>query len=333
MRVGVGLTPDQARGGRWEQTGPGLHVPAGTDRGTAQQRIVENAASLPSYAAITGWAACLLGGAAWFDGLAPDGRTELPVPVALGPRGRTRRHDGITLSFEKLPEWEVWIRYGVRVARPERAVFDEMRANPPREALVVLESALAGEITSLERMRAYAHAHPSARRWDVVGWALERARGHARSPLEVRVRTIAEEDASYGRMLVNRVVLDANGRRIGEVDLIEEESVAALEVDGADHRDADQQAWDISKEEALRQLGFEVARVTASQARDPDALVARLHAVRRRALFEPPADRVWRLAPARRDVEEELREREASALWHENLPPPGSWDDAPRWAG
>ena len=69
------------------------------------------------------------------------------------------------MSFEKLPEWEVWRRYGIRVARPERAVFDEMRRQSRREAVVVLESALAGRITSLERFGAYAATHRSARRF------------------------------------------------------------------------------------------------------------------------------------------------------------------------
>lgn len=333
VRVREGLTPDQARGSRWVQTGPGLYVPAGTDSGLTQQRIIEAAARLPAYAAVTGWAACLLGGAAWFDGLELDGRTLLPVQVALGPRGRTRRHDGITLSFEKLPEWEVWMRYGVRVARPERALFDAMRRHGQREALVDVESALAGTITSLERMRAYALAHRSARRSAVVFWALERARGGARSPLEVRVRTIAEEDAGYGRMLVNRVVYDASGERIGEVDGIEEESGTALEVDGADHREAGQQAWDITKEEALRQVGLEVVRVTGSQARDAETLVPRLRAVRARSKFLLPADRAWRLGPPRPDVETALRKSEDLALFHENLPLPGSEDAADRWAG
>lgn len=312
------LTPGRARGPGWVRTGARLYVPRDTDRAIAQQRVVEEAARLPSYGAVTGWAACLLAGAAWFDGLARDGRTPLPVPVAVGPRGGVRRHPGIVVSFERMPEWEVWHRYGIRVARPERAVFDEMRRWPEREALVVLESALAGRIISPERMRAYAAAHPSARRGQRVLWALERARGRARSPLEVRVRTVAEEDAGYSRLLVNRVVLGPDGRRIGEVDLLDGQSGSAIEVDGADHRDADQQAWDIAKEERLRQVGLEVARVTGSQARDVVALAHRLTAVRGRSAFDPPDCRRWRLAPEGFEVEAWLQEQEALRLWHEH---------------
>lgn len=315
----LALTPSRARGGTWDRTSAGLYVPAGTDRGLAQQRIVEAAARLPPYGVVTGWAACLLLGAAWLDGLARDGRTPLAIRVAVGPRGGVRRDPGITVSFERLPEWEVWRRYGVRVARPERAVFDEMRQHDHREALVVLESALAARLTSLERMLAHTATHRAARRVEVVAWALVRARGGARSPLEVRVRTVAEEDADYARLEVNRVVLTADGRKIGEVDLLDPVSGTVIEVDGAEHRDVDQQSWDITKEEALRQVGLEAARVTGRQARDGVALAARLGAVRARSGFTDPGSRRWQLAPRDLDNEVWLSEREQEAMWHESF--------------
>ena len=212
----------------------------------------------------------------------------------------------------------------MRVVVPERAVFDEMRRHDEREALVVLESALAGRITSLRRFEAFARAHGSARRFGVVAWALPRARGGVRSPMEVRVRTVAEEDAGWPRLLVNRVVLRSDGRRIGEVDLIDPEVEAAIEVDGADHRDAERQAWDITKEEALRTAGFEVARATGRQALDPVVLGRRLVAVRERALARPTAERRWRLAPEdrARDVEAWFTDRDEAATYYENLPDP-----------
>ena len=279
---------------------------------------------MPTYAAVTGWAACLLHGAAFLDGLAVDGTTELPVAVVVGPRGSMRRSPGLTVSFEALPEWQVVRRYGVRVVGPERAVFDEMRRHDEREALVVLECALAGRITSLRRLASFARTRRSARRFDVVAWSLPRARGGVRSPMEVRVRTVAEEDAGWPRLLVNRVVLAADGTRIGEVDLIDDCAEAAIEVDGADHRGAERQAWDITKEEALRQVGFEVTRATGRQAVEPAVLGPRLVAVRQRALTRPAGPRRWRLAPEdpERDVEAWLADREEAAAYYENLPDP-----------
>ncbi len=321
-RLGDGLTPGQARGVRWVQTGSGLFVPAEVDRALAQQRIVEWAARMPSYAAVTGWAACLLHGAAFLDGRAVDGTTELPVAIVVGARGAMRPHPGITVSFEALPEWQVVQRYGVRTVVPERAVFDEMRRHDEREALVVLESALAGRITSLTRFVAFARVHRSARRYGVVEWALPRARGRVRSPMEVRVRTVAEEDAGWPRLLVNRVVIAPDGTRIGEVDLIDEVAGAAIEVDGADHRGAERQAWDITKEEALRQVGFEVTRATGRQALDVATLAPRLVAVRARAVAQPADDRRWRLAPVDDDLEAWLTDRDEAAMYYENLPDP-----------
>ena len=64
-----------------------------------------------------------------------------------------------------------------------------------------------------------------------------------------------------------------------------------------DHRDADRHAWDITKEEALRQVGFEVARATGRQAMDHVVLGSRLIAVRERAQARPAGARRWRLAP------------------------------------
>lgn len=299
-RVGEGLTPDQARGPRWRWTSSGLYVPASVDPSLAQQRVVECAARLPPGGAVTGWAACLLSGAAWFDGLDSDGVTQLPVQLAVGPRGGVRRDAGVVVSFARLPEWEVRRRYGVRCARPERAVLDEMRRRSREEAVVVAESALAAEITSPRRLLAFLAGHRSARGRGLARWALLRARGGVRSPLEVRVRTVAEEVAGYSRLEVNRVVHAADGTRIGEVDLLDVESETVIETDGAAHRDAGQQAWDIVKEEALRGAGIEVARVTGSQSRDPDGLARRLVAVRARSRFTPEADRSWRLGPARR---------------------------------
>lgn len=279
---------------------------------------------MPPYAALTGWAACLLHGAAFLDGLAVDGTTELPLALVVGPRGSMRRNPGLTVSFEALPEWQVVRRYGVRVVVPERAVFDEMRRHDRREALVVLESALAGRITSLPRFAAFARTHRSARRFGVVAWALLRARGGVRSPMEVRVRTVAEEDAGWPRLLVNRVVLAEDGTRIGEVDLVDEQGEAAIEVDGADHRGAARQAWDITKEEGLRAVGFEVTRATGRQALEPAVLGPRLVAVRERALAGPTCPRRWRLAPEDpdRDVEAWLTDREEAAAYYESLPDP-----------
>lgn len=325
-RVGAdGPTRGAAARSRWRRTGWGAYVPSTVDDDQVEQRIVEEAARLPCGGAVTGWAACRLAGAAFFDGLARDGRTPMPVALAVGPRGGVRRHPGITVSFERLPAWEIGVRYGVSVVRPERAVFDEMRRRSRDEALVALEAAFAGRITSLPRMRAYAATHGSARRVDRVEWALARACEHVRSPQESRLRILAQEEADYPHLLVNRVVLGPRGERVGEVDLLDAEAGVVLEFDGRDHRDGPQQAWDITKEEALRAVGLEVARVAGSQLRDRLTLALRLRAVRARARWEPPTTRAWSIARRDVDLESALQERELAAMWAADLPPAASW--------
>ena len=136
------------------------------------------------------------------------------------------------------------------------------------------------------------------------------------------MRTVAEEDAGWSRLLVNRVVLTTTGTRIGEVDLIDEEAEAAIEVDGADHRSAGRQAWDITKEEALRKSGLEVTRVTGRQALDRATLAARLIDVRARATSRDRSTRRWRLRPQDFDLEAWLSEREETAMRFEGLDDP-----------
>src|SRR5690349_24568633 len=83
----AGPTTGAARGPAWRRSSHGLYVPAATPTDVPEQRILEQAARLPGFGAVTGWAACRLLRANFFDGLAPDGSTPVPVPLALGRRG------------------------------------------------------------------------------------------------------------------------------------------------------------------------------------------------------------------------------------------------------
>ena len=76
-----GPTKGQASGPRWRRTSQGLYVPSSVEPGLVEQRIVEQGTRLRR-GAITGWAALRLLGGGYFDGLAPDGRTPLRIPIA-----------------------------------------------------------------------------------------------------------------------------------------------------------------------------------------------------------------------------------------------------------
>ena len=93
-----GPTRGLARGDRYRCTSHGLFVPGGVTDDLVEQRILEMYVASGPTAVVTGWAALRLRGGGYFDGLAPDGVTRLPVPIAanggrvahpLGDRGRS----------------------------------------------------------------------------------------------------------------------------------------------------------------------------------------------------------------------------------------------------
>jgi hypothetical protein len=143
----TGPTRGQARAGRWRQTSRGWYVPASIDDTLPEQRILEQAVRLPQHGAVTGWASARLHGAGFFDGLEPDGRTRLPVPLAIGPAGNIRGDHQVVLSRDRLTEEDVVVRYGVPCTRRERGPFDAARWAPDvRESVVVLDMGAAAEL-------------------------------------------------------------------------------------------------------------------------------------------------------------------------------------------
>ena len=175
----LGPTPKQSRGPHWRRTSPGLFVPAGTDDGLVEQRIVE---AVTRGGVATGWAALRLHGGGFFDGLGRDGRSRLPVPVAADG-ARLRSREGTTVVEDRIPHDEVVVIHSIRCTILERALYDEMqRIGEPREMAVAVGAACAAQLTSVKRMRLYA----ATRRWyrDVrlVKAAVEMAVENCRSP-------------------------------------------------------------------------------------------------------------------------------------------------------
>ena len=213
-----GPTRGQARGPRWRTTSPGLVVPVEVSDQVVEQRIIEAHARAGPRAVLTGWAALRLHGGNFFDGLARDGRTRQPVQLAANGERLT----GAGVVRDRIPEDEVVMLHGIRCARPERALFDEMqRIGDAREMAVAVGAACAAELTSVARMRLYA----ASRRWyrDVrtVTAAVEMAVEDCRSPQEDRFRLIWEYDAGWGRPLINRTVLDQRGGFVAIPDLLD----------------------------------------------------------------------------------------------------------------
>jgi len=268
------------------------------ERDLPEQRILEQSMRLSPGGAVSGWAACRLHGASFFDGRLTDDRTEIPVPLAVGASGQLRTLAGSTVSRDRLDASEVVVRHGIGCTRPLRAVFDAARwAGGLREAVVALDMAFAAELTSRRRLRNYVLLRAG---WAGVGKvrrALDLASEHSRSPNEVRMRLVWELDTGFARPLINRPVFDQRGRLLGIPDLLDPVAGVVGEYDGADHRGARRHSSDVDREGRLRDAGLELFRVTGPDLLDPAKVVRRMVATRSRARFLPPGHRAWTVEP------------------------------------
>jgi hypothetical protein len=306
----TGPTRGQARGPHWRITGPGLAVPAGVSDDLVEQRIVEVLAGAGPRAVLTGWAALRLHGGGFFDGLARDGQTPLPVPVAANG-DRFRGSPGMALVHDRVPPDEIVIVHGVRCTTVERALYDEMqRIGELREMAVAVGAACAAQLTSVNRMRLYA----ATRRWyrDVrlVKEAVEMAQEDCRSPQEDRFRIIWEYDAGWGRPLCNRPILDQDGRLVAVPDLLDPVRGVVGEYAGADHRDIDRHESDIAREAALRGVGLEYVEVVGRDLRHRDRVVTRMQQAAARAGQGP---RLWVVGPRMTPTLDEILDRRDAA--------------------
>ena len=310
----AGPTKPQSRGPRWRRTSPGRFVPAEVSDEYVEQRILEAVTRAGPRAVATGWAALRLWGAAYFDGLARDGVTRLPVPVATNG-GRLQHHDGIIASRFTVPPDEIVVIHGIRCAAVERSLFDEMRRVHYLRAMVVpADMTFAAELTSIARMRRYR----ADRRWyrDVrtVDQALGLCDENAWSPYEVEYRLVWQCDAGWGHPLCNRAVFDLDGVFVGVPDLIDPERAVVGEFAGAHHRDRGQHDDDVVREAGFRRLGLEVVEAVSGDIRDFPRLVRRLHEAERRVRASSLPLR-WQLGPPPSPTLDELldaRDRRAS---------------------
>lgn len=313
-----GPTRGRARSRAWRQSTRGFYVPSWVDPHVPEQRILEQAVRLPDGGAVTGWAACRMHGASFFDGLGPDGATELPVPLCTGGSA-LRTAPGGVVSRTRLPPGEVRAVRGVPCTVRARAVFDAMRtAVDLRQAVVDFDMAAAAELVSLSQLSRYVEEHPAWDGVDQVRRALALGSEDSRSPYETRMRLIWELDAGLPRPLCNRPVWTLSGRLLGTPDLFDEEAGVVGEYDGAEHRHGARHSRDVAREDQFRRHGLEYFKITGRDMRSPELVVDRMLSTRARALWLPPGRRTWTLAPPpESEPELTLDERwELQALLH-----------------
>jgi hypothetical protein len=285
-----GPTPGAVRGSAWVQVAQGWHVPAGTPR-TPEQRTFEVGSRLPTDGLVTGWAALRLAGASYFEGLAGDRRTPLPVPVLLPHHARLRGPE-VRVERTRLPlPAAVW-RWGVPCVPGELALLHEVRrAATARLAGVMVDMALAAGVVDLARLREAARAQ---RRLPAgAAYALDRACGECRSPRESDMLQVWESVAGFPRPLMNREVRDLSGRLLAVVDLLDVEAGVCGEFNGAAHRSAARQSRDEKRHAALRGVGLETFAVVGSDS--VRVQVERMTAARARAAWAAPYERRWQV--------------------------------------
>ncbi len=294
-----GPTPGQSKGPHWRRSSHGFFVPAEVPDAVPEQRILEQSVRLPAGGAVTGWAACRMAGAAYFDGLGRDGVGRRPVPLATG--GPSLRSDAdIIVLRDRLDASETTILAGVPCTTSQRALFDEMRrCADDRAAVVAMDMMAAAELESISRMRAYCTAHPGVVGAPRVRRALDLADEGSRSPGESRMRLVWVLDARLPRPLSNQPVFDRNGSLLGVADLFDEEAGVVGEYDGAVHRAARRHHHDVIREERFRRAGLEYFKVVGLDLADLGRVVDRMLATRERARRLAPRRRVWTLTPPR----------------------------------
>jgi hypothetical protein len=290
-----GPTRGQSVGPSWRSTSPGLFVQANVTDELVEQRILEAYAGSGPTAVVTGWAALRLLGGGHFDGLGRDGKTRRPVPIAVDG-GRARTAPGRLVVRHTVPPDEIVVVHGIRCAKAERALFDEMRLqqHDPREIAVAAGSAFRGELTSLKRMRLYV----ATRRWyrdkRIVTAGLDLAAEGCRSPQEDRFRLVWDIDAGWGPPLLNREVFDDAGVLVGIPDLLDPRRGVTGEYLGADHRDPEQHQNDVGRSAAFRRVGLEPVEVVGRDMRYRPLVVARMTEAESRARL---LARKWVLGP------------------------------------
>jgi hypothetical protein len=259
---------------------------------TVEQRIVEAAAVLPSYGAVTGWAALRWLGGSWFDGVDRAG-SDLPITLALMDSS-IRPQSGIAISEERLDPRQICAHAGIRVTSATYALLWEIRhAHNDLPAVVAADMAAYDDLVSRDEL-ALLVAQSSG--WDGIGRG-RTVHGlmeeNAWSPPEVAMRNVWNLMADLPRPRANQPVFDLAGHHIGTPDLLDLSMGVAGEYDSALHLERSRRQKDIEREERYRELGLEPVIMVTGDLVEPWQFIARLRSAYARAARRPATERRW----------------------------------------
>lgn len=286
----------ETRSGAFRRAAQGLWVPAGVEP-TPEQRIVEGAAVLPGYGAVTGWAALRWCGALWFEGLDRDQRPR-PVPVAVGTEHAVRPRAGVELSQEILPPGTIRRVRGLRVTSPLWSLAYEMRKAPSEEAaLVAFELAAMHDLVSIAELDEFVRSSLWVRQGvPRLRELLPHLDENSWSPMEPVMRQTWCR-ADFPKPLTNRPVFTWDGRFVGTPDMVDPDAGVYGLYDGGLHLAGEVRHGDVAKEAAYRALGLEGVIMMSGDLADREPFVARLREAYARAGRRPPVERRWLAEP------------------------------------
>ncbi|WP_157551032.1 hypothetical protein [Nocardioides jensenii] len=294
-RVGgpAGPSKRQAGGAAWRRTSRGYYVPSGVDASRPEQRIVEASVVMPIGAGVTGWASLRWQGAAWFDGFAPDGVTQLPVPILTADHN-IRSQDGFVVIEERRDLRELTVVDGLVVTDPVRSLTQEMRYAPSkREAVVAFGMAAYSDLVSIAEIDEYALVRRGWTGAPQVRAACPFLEENSWSPWEDRTHLVWRIDAELPRLLANRPIFDRYGNHLGTPDLLDEVAGVVVEYNGDVHLAPGRDTIDAQRMERFRRVGLETLTVTRGATAFRRTLAERMHEMRERALFQSASRRQW----------------------------------------
>lgn len=220
--------------------------------------------------------------------LFPEVRLARPKPCG------TKLYPGLRVCPATLPEHHVTHGPGgLRTCTPARVVVDLARHRPTREAVVFGDSALRKRLatrTELDLVLA-----------DCAGWPGARHAARVLAQLDERAESVAESLARLG-LIAGGVtdfesqveIRDAQGRKVARVDFLVCRRVA-VEPDGrVKYTDPDALWKEKLREDAIRELGYEVVRLTWAEVERVDHVRRKVQAALDRSMkrFPDPPGRV-----------------------------------------
>jgi hypothetical protein len=190
--VKSGLSMAELSGPLWRAPSHGVRMWDGLAADDPVVRIRVVAATLPSDAVITGWAAAYLLGVQWLDGrdLTTSDDAVLDVVVLRNRDRPPLRRRGLRTLRSAVDVEDVVMADGLCVTHPVRTAFELLRSSPLVEAVASVDAMLTAGLTTVDELADYVRQRP---RWRGVPHArrvLELVVPGAESPMESRLRLI-----------------------------------------------------------------------------------------------------------------------------------------------